>query len=221
MALNKVKSGEQKGQMFENPILDRLSRTHIAVPLTIFYGTAIGIIIYTLYWGILSTGASAMAFGLGLLLFTLVEYIVHRYAFHMEAETEQKQKVQHMLHGVHHDHPKDKSRLAMPPLVSVILAFIFFTVYRFLMGDFGMPFTAGFIAGYASYLCVHYSVHAFRPPNNFLKILWTHHAIHHYQDHDRAFGVSSPLWDVIFRTMPEKNTGFSTKTKTGFIDDRK
>ncbi len=90
----------------------------------------------------------------------------------------------------------------MPPILSITLATGFFLVYKYLMGSFGVPFTGGFLAGYATYLCVHYAVHAFRPPKNFMRILWTHHAIHHYKESDRAFGVSSPLWDVILRTMP-------------------
>lgn len=58
--------------------------------------------------------------------------------------------------------------------------------------------------GYAIYLFIHYVVHARKPPKNFLKYLWTHHSLHHYVFEDRAFGVSSPLWDIIFKTMPPK-----------------
>lgn len=219
MARSNVKPGEVRGRMFENPLLERLSRTHIAVPLTIFYGTAAGIIFYTLYLGLMSPAASILLFVGGFIFFTLVEYLIHKYAFHLEGDTPKKERLQWVLHGAHHDFPKDKERLAMPPLVSILLATTFFLIYRLIMGDAGLPFTAGFVAGYATYLCVHYSVHAYRPPNNFLKILWTHHAIHHYQQPERAFGVSSPLWDVIFHTMPEK-LGFKAKTKSGFIDDR-
>ena len=137
----------------------------------------------------------------------------------MEPTTKEKERLQYVLHGAHHDYPKDKTRLAMPPIVSVALASVFFIFYRLLLGKLGIPFTAGFVAGYASYLCVHYSVHAFPPPKNFLRFLWIHHALHHYQQSDAAYGVSSPLWDFFFRTMPEKK-GFNVKTKTGFIDDR-
>ena len=65
----------------------------------------------------------------------------------------------------------------------------------------------------------HYSVHAFPPPKNILKHLWINHALHHYQQSNAAYGVSSPLWDLFFKTMPEKR-GFNVKTKTGYIDDR-
>jgi len=212
-------SAQGSSRIFKNPIMERLTHTHIAWPLSIFYGLAIILLGYTIYQGILGPGASILVFVAGLLSFTLVEYLIHRYTFHMDTDTKGKERMQYILHGAHHDFPKDKTRLAMPPIVSIALATGFFFLYRLLLGEIGIPFTAGFVAGYASYLCVHYSVHAFPPPKNFLRHLWIHHALHHYQQPDAAYGVSSPLWDVIFRTLPEKR-GFNVKTKTGFIDDR-
>jgi sterol desaturase/sphingolipid hydroxylase (fatty acid hydroxylase superfamily) len=191
-----------EGRLFKNPFLERLTHTHIAIPLTIFYGTALFLFIYTFYTGLVGPLSSLGAFIGGFLLFTLVEYFVHRYAFHIDTDTEAKKQFQYAVHGVHHDFPRDKSRLAMPPILSVLLATLFFLLYRYTMGYVGLPFAAGFMAGYATYLVVHYATHAYRPPKNFLKILWKHHAIHHFSEPDRAFGVSSPLWDVIFRTMP-------------------
>lgn len=190
------------GKVFNNKLLEYFTHTHIAVPLVIFYGTGLVLLTYTIYHGILSTSSSIGLFLVGLFSFTLLEYLVHRYAFHIEPNSSAKEKFQYAAHGVHHDFPKDKSRLAMPPFVSMALATGFFFLYRFLMGDIGLPFTGGFLAGYAAYLTVHYVVHAYRAPNNMFKILWTHHAIHHHVENDRAFGVSSPLWDVVFRTMP-------------------
>jgi len=210
---------KSENRVFRNPLLEKLTHTHIAWPLSIFYGTALILLGYTLYEGFLGAGASILLFFTGLLAFTLVEYLVHRYTFHMEADSPKKERLQYVLHGAHHDFPKDKTRLAMPPIVSVCLAAGFFLVYRLILGQYGIPFTGGFVAGYATYLCVHYSVHAFPPPKNIFKILWIHHALHHYQQSDAAFGVSSPFWDVIFRTLPEKR-GFNVKTKTGYIDDR-
>lgn len=192
------------GRLFKNKFLESLTRTHIAVPLTIFYGAALVLVGYSLYFGLIAPLSNLWLFLGGFFFFTLVEYLVHRYAFHIEPTTPKREKFQYTFHGVHHDFPRDKSRLAMPPVMSVVLATAFLFLYKLVMGNYGLPFAAGFLAGYATYLCVHYSVHAFRPPKNFLKILWAHHAIHHYQDPDRAFGVSSPLWDVILGTMPER-----------------
>ncbi len=192
-------------KMFENPILERISRTHISIPITMFLVFA-GI---SIYYGITTTVISwplAIAlFLIGYIAFTFVEYMMHKHFFHMEPDTPVKDKLQYSIHGVHHDYPKDKDRLAMPPFVSAAYAAIFYLVFKLIMGNFAFYFLPGFLFGYASYLGVHYIVHAFNPPKNFLKILWVNHAIHHYKDPDVAFGVSTPLWDYILGTLPKKD----------------
>ena len=191
-----------KKQVFDNPLLESLTRTHISIPLIIFYGISA----YLLITGFIQTELTALTligtFVFAFLLFTWVEYMVHRHVFHMLPTNKLKEEIQYKFHGVHHEYPKDKARLAMPPVVSVVLATLLFFGLRFIMGDYVYAFLPGFLSGYASYLAVHYIVHAFRPPKNIFKVLWVHHGIHHYKENDRAFGVSSPLWDYIFRTMP-------------------
>lgn len=187
--------------LFQNPILEKLSRTHISVPLIIFF-------IYSsvlMYWSVTHTSISiattVLIFFLGVIFFTWVEYIVHRYVFHMTAETESRAKAQYTMHGVHHEFPKDKTRLAMPPLLSITLATTLFFLFRLILGDFAYSFLPGMLVGYSAYLSVHYMVHAFQPPRNFFKILWVNHGVHHYKNGDGVYGVSSPLWDYIYGTM--------------------
>ncbi|RNL85923.1 fatty acid hydroxylase [Sinomicrobium pectinilyticum] len=204
MESTKHKRPKHKGsaKLFNNPILEKLTHTHISMPLIIF--TVIAAVL--IYYGIVEKGFRVpemiLLFIAGAVFFTFIEYIMHRYFYHMPATTEKRKKIAYTMHGVHHDYPKDKSRLAMPPVLSLIIATVFFVLYRAVMGDYAFGFLAGFLMGYNAYLGVHYSVHAFKVPNNFLKVLWYHHSIHHYREPDRAFGVSSPLWDHIFRTMP-------------------
>jgi sterol desaturase/sphingolipid hydroxylase (fatty acid hydroxylase superfamily) len=201
--MNSAVKPQNKGtkRLFKNPILEKLSRTHISVPLVIIFSYSSGL----LYWSITHTSLSipttiAMFFT-GLIAFTWVEYMVHRYLFHMGANTEQRAKVQYTLHGVHHEFPKDKERLAMPPIVSITISTILLFLFRLVLGDFVFSFLPGFLVGYAGYLSIHYMVHAFQPPNNFFKILWVNHSVHHYKDGEEVFGVSSPLWDYIYGTM--------------------
>lgn len=190
--------------LFSNPIIERLSRTHISFPLTVFSLISICL----LYWGVGKIGMPgwqmAVLFVVGLLTFTLIEYLMHRYLFHLTPSTPKREELSYKMHGVHHDYPKDKDRLAMPIPVSILLAALFFFFYKMILGNYVFGFLPGFFMGYASYLWVHFMVHAFQPPSNFFKVLWVHHGIHHYKQQDRAFGVSSPLWDLVFRTMPSK-----------------
>ena len=190
--------------LFSNPVLERISRTHISIPISLFLAIAS----VSLYYGLVATsipiGLGLGFFLFGTLTFTFVEYMMHKYFFHMEPDTPLKDKLQYNVHGVHHDYPKDKDRLAMPPFVSAAYAAILYLLFSLLMGDFALYFLPGFLLGYAGYLGVHYVVHVYNQPKNFLKVLWVNHAIHHYKDPDAAFGVSSPLWDYFFGTLPKK-----------------
>jgi sterol desaturase/sphingolipid hydroxylase (fatty acid hydroxylase superfamily) len=196
----------QKGsrQLFKSPVLEKLSRTHIAVPLTIFLSFSA----FLLYWSVTTTSLSALQttgmFLLGIISWTWVEYIVHRYVFHMRTYTTLKQKLQYIMHGVHHEFPKDKDRLAMPPMVSVTIAIVLLLLFRVILGDLTFSFLPGFVVGYSGYLSVHYMIHVYQPPKNFFKTLWVNHGIHHYKNADVVFGVSSPLWDYVYGTMKEK-----------------
>jgi sterol desaturase/sphingolipid hydroxylase (fatty acid hydroxylase superfamily) len=191
-------------QLFRNPVLEKLSRTHISIPLIIFLTFSAVL----LYWSVTHTSLSAWQtigmFFLGILSFTWVEYNVHRYVFHMPAYNRTRAKLQYMIHGVHHEFPKDKDRLAMPPLVSVTVATVLLLIFRIILGDLAFSFLPGFIVGYAGYLSIHYTVHVFQPPKNLLKFLWVNHGKHHYKNGDIVFGVSSPLWDYVYGTMKER-----------------
>ncbi|MEO9485211.1 MAG: sterol desaturase family protein [Ekhidna sp.] len=190
------------GQLFNNKLLEKMTRTHIAVPLIFFSVVSIGLMFYGLHNSFINGWNASLLFPLGFLLFTLVEYLMHRFLFHLPIETEGAKKFTYTIHGVHHDYPKDKDRLAMPIPLSALLSVGFFFLFELFLGNLVFAFLPGFLIGYATYLWIHYMVHAFNPPKNFWKTLWVNHAIHHYKNPEKAFGVSSPLWDVIFRTMP-------------------
>jgi sterol desaturase/sphingolipid hydroxylase (fatty acid hydroxylase superfamily) len=193
------------GQLFNNPVLERLTKTHIALPLSLFTIISAGLMYFGFDNRAITPISGVMLFILGFMTFTLVEYIMHRFVFHLSPKNEKQEKFAYKVHGVHHHYPKDKDRLAMPIPLSLTLSTGFFFLFKFLMGVKVFGFLPGFLMGYAAYLGVHYAVHAFRPPKNFLKILWIHHGIHHYKDPENAFGVSSPFWDLIFGTMPKKS----------------
>lgn len=193
-----------RAQIFENPVLERLTRTHIALPVTIFIIISVGLIYYGLTYGFIGVLEAIGLFFLGWFIFSLMEYAAHRFIFHMDTDTPVKARIQYTFHGNHHEYPKDKERLAMPPIVSVLIASFLFFVFKLIFGPLVFGVVAGVLFGYALYLLVHYAVHAYAPPKNFLKTLWVHHSIHHYKDPEVAYGVSTPLWDYLLGTMPRK-----------------
>jgi 4-hydroxysphinganine ceramide fatty acyl 2-hydroxylase len=191
-------------QLFNNKLLDSLTRTHIAVPVSMFILYSAGLLWWTKQSTALSTTEIGGLFFSGAIFFTFIEYIVHRYVYHIEPTTESRKNFQWKMHGVHHDYPKDKQRLAMPPALSVLVGTLLLGIFRVFLGEFAFAFLAGFMALYALYLIIHYSIHIFRMPTNAFKVLWVNHAIHHYSEEGAMFGVTSPLWDYIFGTVPKK-----------------
>ncbi|MFM2206765.1 MAG: hypothetical protein RL213_740 [Bacteroidota bacterium] len=189
-------------KLFDNRLLEGLTRTPFYVPVSLYY--TIGAV--TLGYGVFSPAVHFRSvwwmFPSGMFLFTLVEYFIHRFLFHFEASTPAGEKLKYHIHGVHHEYPRDKDRLVMPPVMSMVISGGFLALFRWMFGDSGWLFFGGFVSGYSNYLMVHYAVHAWRPPSNFLRILWQHHALHHYSDPEGAFAVSFPLWDHVFGTLP-------------------
>lgn len=190
------------GRIFSNPILEKLTKTHFAFPVIFYYIISLACIIFSIWDKKIDFISNSWMIPLGFLLFTLVEYLIHRFLFHFHATSKRQTILQYNIHGIHHEFPRDKDRLVMPPVLSILLATGFFFVFRFIVGMNGIIFFSGFIAGYSTYLVIHYAVHALKPPGNFLKVLWKHHSLHHYASVHSAYSVSFPVWDYIFGTMP-------------------
>jgi 4-hydroxysphinganine ceramide fatty acyl 2-hydroxylase len=186
--------------MFKNRFLESLTKTHPLTPLIVYLPIVIYFIGYSSYKLNFKTLAIVVLFFTGAFSWTLAEYLLHRFVFHFEPKTSIGFKIQFMIHGVHHQYPRDPKRLVMPPVVSLTLAVLFWYLFRCSLGIYAFAFFPGFIAGYIAYDMTHYAIHHFKPPKNKLRNLWKHHLKHHYQAPDRAFGVSTPLWDYIFGT---------------------
>ena len=201
---NFISNEDVSPPLFGNKYLDALTRTHIAIPVTIFFIYAAGLIYWTRSATDLRWLAIVLLFFSGWFVFTFVEYHVHRGLYHLSPSTKNRRDLSYKLHGIHHDYPKDKQRLAMPPIMSILIATLLLYLLEMILDKYSFAFLAGFLVGYALYLIVHYSVHIYRKPKNFLKILWTHHAIHHYKDETICFGVSNTIWDHVYGSLPKK-----------------
>ncbi|MFY0601628.1 MAG: sterol desaturase family protein [Cyclobacteriaceae bacterium] len=204
MKLENKPHSKGTASLFSNRALERLTRTHIVIPLVTFMVISGSLIYYGLFKNHITFMDIPFPFTVGLLVFTLFEYVMHRFVFHLIPKTDKQKKFAYTAHGVHHDYPKDRDRLAMPLPLSLLITFLFYIIFRATMGDLVYGALPGFLMGYTAYLWVHYMVHAYKPPRNFFKVWWVHHGTHHYKDQENAFGVSSPLWDWVFGTMPNK-----------------
>jgi sterol desaturase/sphingolipid hydroxylase (fatty acid hydroxylase superfamily) len=151
----------------------------------------------------LSLGTFSMCAAGGWLAWTFSEYWLHRVVFHWDPDFALGKKFHFMIHGVHHVWPNDRFRLVMPPAANVLLSGPFSAAFFLLLGKvFFFPFFGGYLLGYVQYEITHYAVHHFKWKNRVFKDLKRHHLLHHHSAafEGKKFGVSSTLWDRVFRT---------------------
>lgn len=204
--MSKVVSNEEiTPRLFKNDILEFFSKVSWYVPLVIY----LPIVIISLYYSIFVHNQKILiviSFAiLGLFSWTFVEYLLHRFVFHYNPKTKLGERIHFIFHGIHHSYPRDPKRLVMPPSVSIPLAFGFYFLFASIFPEnLNLPFFAGFVIGYLIYDTTHYAIHHFPIKNKFFLKIKTHHMKHHYSDQDSRFGVSSPLWDIVFGTIPKE-----------------
>lgn len=155
---------------------------------------------------------SLFLFSVGLFTWTLIEYGLHRFLFHLDEYLPDHQlafTLHFLLHGVHHYLPMDKYRLVMPPTLFLVLCTPFYKVV------FGiLPYywaCAGFAGGMFGYICydlTHYFLHHVKLPK-FMSYLKKYHLEHHYKNYELGFGVTSVFWDKIFGTYLDANAPVS------------
>jgi sterol desaturase/sphingolipid hydroxylase (fatty acid hydroxylase superfamily) len=142
-------------------------------------------------------------FVVGFLAWTLIEYLLHRFVFHLMPEPTFESKLkQFMVHGYHHEFPNDRMRLVAPLLLSLPISVVVLAADYILVGSYySRLLFAGTVFGYITYDWVHYYTHHFRPTTRLGKFLRRYHMEHHYKDSESHFGISSPLWDWVFGTV--------------------
>jgi sterol desaturase/sphingolipid hydroxylase (fatty acid hydroxylase superfamily) len=202
MSKNKYVSNKNETiPLFKNPVLEYFSHIHPITPVVVY----VPVIVITGYFGVLQAGIApfTLLFIGGILLWTLTEYSIHRWAFHYEPKSEAGKKIHFLVHGIHHDYPRDATRLVMPLLISVPLAVIFYLLFQLIFGDYNLAVFSGFVLGYVSYDSIHYATHHMPMKSRIGNFLRVYHLRHHYEDEQTAYGVSNPLWDYIFRTVPK------------------
>ncbi|CAG4994016.1 hypothetical protein DYBT9275_01290 [Dyadobacter sp. CECT 9275] len=201
MAKNYVSNSRESSRMFRSNFLESLSKVHFSVPLFIFVP-----VIGYFSWRALFPGEMALItfmgyFLAGLFIWSLTEYIMHRFVFHFNPRGKLMERIHFIFHGVHHDYPNDAKRLVMPPSVSIPLATGFYFLFGVFLSVFPLSaFFSGFITGYLFYDMTHYALHHANFKNGFWKKLKKHHMTHHYSDSETGYGVTSDFWDRVFRS---------------------
>jgi sterol desaturase/sphingolipid hydroxylase (fatty acid hydroxylase superfamily) len=203
---------EEPIRLFKNDLLESLTHVHPALVPLIWVPVALYHLALAISLNVLSVAQLALGFAIGAVVWSFTEYTVHRFVFHFEPKNPPPwvDRLIFLFHGIHHAQPWDKTRLVMPPAVSVPLALVFYALFRQVVAVWiGAPewvnaLFAGFIVGYVIYDMLHYATHHLPMKSGVLKWIKKYHMLHHYKTPNERYGVSSPTWDVVFRTYPEE-----------------
>jgi len=140
----------------------------------------------------LAPSAVVLTILLGLFLFSIIEYSFHRWLFHGSVQ------ILAQGHRAHHENPLgyDSLPFFLPALILLALTGVFALLmpakYAFLL-------TGIITLSYVIYGLSHFTIHHHRFHSVFARNWAANHHIHHYHS-DTNFGVTTPLWDVVFGT---------------------
>ena len=132
----------------------------------------------------------------GLVVFSLVEYSIHRWLLH-----DPRSGLFH-LHAAHHNDAEKLTAFFFPTSILVLVP-VWLLLTKLLHLQHGSFFLSGFSAGYFYFGVLHHVEHTTRInhlPFRWLKSRWAAHSVHHHLD-DTNFGVMTSFWDYIFRTQ--------------------
>lgn len=191
----------QSLRLFESDLLERLSHVHPMTPLLVWTAVIAWLLWRSVMVSRLEGAVLAQLAAAGLLVWSLTEYLVHRFLFHFQPRSSVGRRLVFAVHGVHHETPDDPTRLLMPPAPAVIGCIILYAAFWAMLGHpLIEPFFAFFLIGYLGYDYTHFWLHRGRPRTRLGRALKRWHMLHHFATPQARWGVSSPLWDHVFGT---------------------
>jgi sterol desaturase/sphingolipid hydroxylase (fatty acid hydroxylase superfamily) len=143
-------------------------------------------------------------FTIGVLGWTLLEYGLHRFLFHMRVPLRNPhlRDIVNGSHLLHHASPRDATKILVHPLYGLVVSAILYGVVYVISGSLfsAAALMSGIWAGFLYYEAVHYRVHCSLSGTGLVARQRRAHFYHHFTNNKRCFGVTSPLWDYVFRT---------------------
>lgn len=149
-------------------------------------------------------------FPLGVMIWTLLEYGLHRFVFHIQipVQNPRLKEIVNASHMAHHAAPRNPDKVLVRPMYGLVISLLLGSLLYALSGS--LFSTAGVLTGiwtgFLYYEAVHYRVHFSLSGSGFVARQRRAHFYHHFTNNKRCFGVTSPLWDYVFgTTLPRIN----------------
>ncbi|KAF5298760.1 hypothetical protein FQR65_LT09629 [Abscondita terminalis] len=212
-------------RLFENPFLESLTITPWYVVPIVW----IPVLSYIIYRGSCNyvdiTGDSSpglptlMYVCFGIVLWTFIEYCLHRWVFHLEPSGSSELLIyfHFAIHGLHHKVPFDSNRLVFPPVPAALIVYVLYSILKYILpASILLLVLGGGILGYVIYDMIHFYLHYGTPNEG--TILYTmkrYHNQHHFVHHSSGFGISNMYWDKVFGTVISlRKLAFGIKWRT-------
>ncbi|GAB2280864.1 cytochrome P450 [Dionaea muscipula] len=152
----------------------------------------------------LSSDQTMLAVVCGIFIWTLLEYIIHRFIFHVKTTSYWGNTFHYFVHGFHHKHPMDSLRLVFPPALTAIAATPLWSMtYLLTTPTIAPALFGGGLLGYVMYDITHYYLHHGQAVNKSTQKMKKYHLNHHFKEQEMGYGVTSSFWDHIFGTFPQ------------------
>jgi sterol desaturase/sphingolipid hydroxylase (fatty acid hydroxylase superfamily) len=134
---------------------------------------------------------------LGVLTWTLLEYLIHRWMGHDRRFRKSPFGVEHVRHHIEGNYfaPTWKKLIAAALFAGVALG-----PALAIGGVVGLGYVAGLVAAYGAYEILHRREHTHAGIGPYGRWARRHHFHHHFVDGRRNHGVTSPIWDFVFGT---------------------
>ncbi|KAL2943042.1 Dihydroceramide fatty acyl 2-hydroxylase FAH2 [Bienertia sinuspersici] len=158
-------------RFFANDMMEFLTRTRWWVIPLVWLPVVCWLVSISMQRGLIPVHA-AFASVFGIFIWSLMEYSLHRFLFHMKTQSYWTNTFHYLLHGCHHKHPMDALRLVFPPAGAAIICVPLWSLIRL----FSTPTVApalfgGLLLGYVMYDCTHYYLHHGKPSTRIPKKL--------------------------------------------------
>lgn len=136
-----------------------------------------------------------LASAAGVAVWTLMEYILHRFVLHRVPGIAP-------MHEAHHTSPR--AYIGTPTVVTLALFFggVFLPAWHESSFNVASGLTAGVMAGFLWYGVLHHTIHHGRPRALASRVqdITRRHLRHHYSRRQGNFGVTTALWDWLLGT---------------------
>jgi sterol desaturase/sphingolipid hydroxylase (fatty acid hydroxylase superfamily) len=175
-------------------------------PMTLFYSVYVMVVLFFALRSVHPRVAEAF-FAAGIPVWTLVEYLFHRYVLHGRFAPGKGliRRFLHErldpLHWEHHKHPFDGHHIN-GEIKDLLPLFFIGAPVSFITPVYTLPvLLAGVVESYVLEEWIHHSVHFYNFRNPYFRYIKRFHYYHHSpKGMEQGYGLTNGFWDIVFKT---------------------